>query len=371
MRNRYQTTVTQILQGDVNTAASEIHSQRDQKKSNDEQIERSLLALRLAMKAGNFTDSPETLNADQTQNIFLKGEICFVQGSYFAMTSQHALAAIAYKTAASHYECSQSFEKQALSLFNQVIASSYAVDLDLAHEGQVLDQVLKLCLQHNISKVEFLCHRHQAYRLYEKAQYQASIDLLLPWVARKEILTKSDSELALLHIADCWWELRDLRQALNYFDQVPAHHDERVRFPKALVEAKIWQKNINIHEFSMVTDHWRSRFLRMRRTELAAKSASAKQKHLRWNQATGILSKGSRMQGKIKQQTLEGRLIRLLMDGPRTKVILCESLWPADMETVFLNDRFHQMVQRVQRKTNGLIEFDGHAYRLTETLKLL
>lgn len=371
MKKHYSQTLTQILSGHLDSVSDEIHERRSQKESTDGQIERSLLAIRLAMKAGNLLESPENLRAENTQSVFLKAEIHFVQGTYFAMTSRHAEAVLSYAQAAQNYELAQKYERQALSLFNELIARSYAANLNLEVEEVQLKKVLALCLEHNISKVEFLCRRHQAYRLYEQERYQESVQMLLLWVARKDTLTKSDSELALLHIADCFWELRDLRQALNYFDQVPALHDERVRFPKALVEAKIWQKEIDIHSFSLVTDHWRKRFEKFKPSDAAIKAKVAKAKGLMWSQATGVLSKGSKLQGKIKPNTLEGHLLRLLMDAPRTKNYLCEALWPAEMEVFFLVDRFHQMIQRIQRKTNGLIEFDGQAYRLKENLKAI
>jgi tetratricopeptide (TPR) repeat protein len=371
MKKQYSQALGQILEGHLGSVSQEIHELRFQQNSSDGQIERSLLAIRLAMKAGNFLESPENLRVEHTQSVFLKAEIHFVQGTYFAMTSRHAEAVYAYARAAQNYEKALKPERQALSLFNELIACSYASDLNLEAEQVQLGKILNICREHNISNVEFLCQRHQAYRAYEKESYQESIELLLPWVARKETLTKSDSELALLHIADCFWELRDLRQALHYFDQVPALHDERVRFPKALIEAKIWQKDIDIHAFSFVTDHWRSRFEKFCPSGSAAKLKMLKPKGLMWNQATGVLAKGSRLQGKIKPNTLEGHLLRLLMDAPRSKAYLCESLWPAEMEVFFLMDRFHQMIQRIQRKTNGLIEFDGQSYRLKESLKAI
>lgn len=362
MKKHYGQTLQQILNGEVAPAATKINFLRDEALSHDAHLERSLLAIRLAMKAGNLTQSPETLRPEQTTNVFLKGEIYFVQGTYFGMTSRHDQAMQSYALAAQNYRSVDDFEKQALSLFNELIARSYSAELNLHEENLQLDFILDLCREHNISKVEFLCRRHRAYRLYEKGQYRQSLDELLPWVARKDLLTKSDSELALLHIADCFWELRDLRQALHYFDQVPDVHDERVRFPKALIEAKIWQKEIDIHTFSFVTDHWRARFL--------AATKKNKSQSLKWNQRTGILATGSRLRGKIKANTLEGCLLRLLLDAPRSKAYLCEILWPAEMDSLFLTDRFHQLVQRLQRKTNGLIEFDGQNYRLKESLKI-
>ena len=371
MKKKYGQTLNKILHGEVAEAAVETHGHRDGPSSADEHIERSLLAIRLALKAGNFLHSPESLRPEQTQNIFLQGEIYFVHGSYFGMTSRHDEAMRAYAQAAKSYELVHNIEKQTLSLFNELIARSYSSEFNLELEQSQLKNILSLCQEHNISKVEFLCQRHGAYRLYERRLYQESLEALLPWVARKDILTKSDSELSLLHIADCYWELRDLRQALHYFDQVPALHDERVRFPKALIEAKLWQKALDIHAFSFITDHWRNRFSQWQGSQVAEPRKEKSSKRLTWHQATGVLNKGSRLSGKIKPQTLEGHMLRLLAEAPRSRSYLCETLWPAQMETPFLVDRFHQLVQRLQRKTNGLIEFDGQNYKLKESLLLI
>ncbi|MNK86480.1 hypothetical protein D3C87_1063930 [compost metagenome] len=175
-----------------------------------------------------------------------------------------------------------------------------------------------------------------------------------------------------MHIADCCFELGDLRKAIFYFDQIPASIDERVRFPKALVEAKIFRQTIDIQNFPLVTSHWRERYLKsgfapkIRNTQEPRSSRDL----LLWSLKTGILSKGRSLQGKIKAQSLEGQLLRLLLDEPRSKSQICESLWPLEMETAFLDDRFHQLIQRVNRKLKDLILFDGHLYKLSKSMKV-
>lgn len=369
MSKKYQTSVNQLLSGARDEAAAQAYADRDEwQKSPDEALERNLIAFRLAMKAGNFQDSMENLDESLTKNVFLKAEILFVKATYFAQTSRHEFAASSFAKAAGYYLSDKNFEKYTLSLFNAFIAETY-MPTKMTDENSRVEEIRALAVEHDIAKVQFLCDRHLSLRSFEDGDYQAAIDVLVVWTARQDALTKSDSQLALLHIADCFWQMRDLRKALLYFDQVPESVDERVRFPKAVIEAKLWQKPLDLNSFAVVTDHWRERYRRagFEGSISIPKAAKASVKLL-WSVKTGVLSRGRSLVGKVKAQSLEGQLIRLLADGPRSKKVLCESLWPADTEVMFLDDRFHQLVQRVQRKAKGLIVFDGQNYRLSEDI---
>ncbi|HWU42506.1 MAG TPA: hypothetical protein VN132_03675, partial [Bdellovibrio sp.] len=300
---------------------------------------------------------------------FLKAEILFVKASYFAQTSQHSFAASNFHKASEFYAQTQDREKEALSRFNHFIAESYILKSTLAEENQKLQLIVSHCQQHQVPKIEFLCHRHRSFRLYESAQYQEAIDCLITWIARTDALTRSDSHLALLHIADCFLELRDVRKAIFYCDQVPTQIDERVRFAKAYVDAKISGHGLDIQNFPLVPSHWKQRYEKShlkKTSDLTAKSSES----LCWNLKTGLLTLNKSLKGKFKAQSLEGQLLRLLMDASRSKSHLCESLWPSEMETAFLDDRFHQLVQRINRKSKNLIVFDGQFYRLSSAIHL-
>ena len=373
MSTKYQNSVLALLHGDSEAAAHDSFKERDVwQRSSDEVLERNLIAFRLAMKSGNMSDSVENLNEERTANQFLKAELLFVKGSFYGQTSSHELASASFAKAAHFYALENKHDRVALSLFNKFIADTYREDLDL-NEERSLAEIQEYCSVHDIPKVQFLCDRHLSFRHFERGEFSLAIEKMILWVARADVLAKSDSQLALLHIADCFWELKDLRKALLYFDQVKEDIDERVRFPKAFIEAKLWQKSLDLHSFPMVTDHWRQRYLNssLAQQKQSAGSIRIKSAELVWSHKTGMIARGKKIQGKIKTHSLEGQLLRLLAAGPRSKVLICESLWPTEMATEFLDDRFHQLIQRVQRKVNGLVLFDGTSYRLSEHLQSL
>ena len=371
---KYKSTLKQILDGQSSAAAADVFKQRDNwQQSNDQSVERQLIAIRLALKSGNLQQIPiESLDANRTSNNYLKAELLFVKATYYGQSSDHGLAAQSFLEAAEFYRQAQHRDREMLARFNHFIANTYAAKTDLATEERALSEIIHLCREHNVSTTEFLCHRHISFRYFEAKNYQAAIDALIVWIARSESITKSDSELAILHIADCFYEMGDLRKAISYFDQIPEAIDERVRFPKALLEAKIFRKEIDIKNFPMVTSHWKERYLESGLgASVPAKTTKTAKDSLKWSLKTGLLSQGRSLQGKIKAQSLEGQLLRILMNEPRSKSQLCESLWPSEMETVLLDDRFHQVVQRVNRKHKDLILFDGHHYKLSKTLMTL
>lgn len=374
MKTKYKSSLEKVLTGEGQAAAATVFKQRDDwQQSTHESIERQLIAIRLALKSGNLQQIPvESLDEKRTSDHYLKAEILFVKATYHAQSAEHQLAGICYLQSSEHYRLSQHHDRETLARFNHFIANTYVAKSDPVLEDRNLEEIIGLCREHNLTTTEFLCHRHKSFRHFESQEYQAAIDSLIGWIGRNEAISKSDSELAILHIADCCFELGDLRKAIFYFDQIPASIDERVRFPKALVEAKIFRQAIDIQNFPLVTSHWRERYLKSgfapksKPTQMLGHSRDL----LLWSLKTGILSKGRSLQGKIKAQSLEGQLLRLLMDEPRSKSQICESLWPLEMETAFLDDRFHQLIQRVNRKLKDLILFDGHLYKLSKSLKV-
>jgi tetratricopeptide (TPR) repeat protein len=374
MKTKYKLSLEKVLTGQSQAAAADVFKQRDEwQQSTNESIERQLIAVRLALKSGNLQQIPlESLDEKRTSDHYLKAEILFVKATYHAQSAEHQLAAICYLQSSEHYRLSLHHDREALARFNHFIANTYAAKSEPLIEERNLDEIIKLCREHNLASTEFLCHRHKSFRHFEAQEYHAAIDSLIAWIGRQEAISKSDSELAILHIADCCFELGDLRKAIFYFDQIPGSIDERVRFPKALVEAKIFRQKIDIESFPLVTSHWRERYLKsgfVPVARISEKGPKIARDILMWNLKTGILSKSRSLQGKIKAQSLEGQLLRLLMDEPRSKSQICESLWPLEMETAFLDDRFHQLIQRVNRKLKDLILFDGHLYKLSRSMK--
>jgi hypothetical protein len=57
--------------------------------------------------------------------------------------------------------------------------------------------------------------------------------------------------------------------------------------------------------------------------------------------------------------------------GYDAKSYLCESLWPGELHNEYLNDRFHQLILRMNRKIKDFVVFDGQFYKLNEENQVL
>lgn len=363
MRLKYDQTLAKVLTGDLDSAAKDSFSSRDAIADNPDQfLERQLISFRLALKSGNSSFPVESLQENLTKNDFLRAEILFCKGSYYGQFYDHKRAAMNFSQAENLYQKTQSIEKKLLSRFNTLVAKSHLSEIVWSEEEFMFRQLILECHNLDQKKTEFLCLRHLSYRLFELKNYQQAIQLIISWVGRKDVITKSDSELALVHIADCYFEMRDLRNALFYIEQVSANCDERVRFPREYVKAKIFQLSFDQSQFSYISDYWKTRSKSWRQQALKNKPADLQ---VVWNTKTNILSKGKSVLAKIKPQSLEGQILKHLSASPKSKSHLCECLWPDEMTTDFLDDRFHQLVQRLNRKIKGIVVFDGQLYRLS------
>ena len=86
---------------------------------------------------------------------------------------------------------------------------------------------------------------------------------------------------------------------------------------------------------------------------------------LTWNLMTGDMhDERSGSRHLIKTASLEGRLLRALMRARSSKALLSEILWPEQHMVRAVDDRFHRLVSRLNKKLGNVIEFDGQFYRL-------
>lgn len=360
MKN-YSSMLGQVLDGNLLTVSQACYSERESNSpSVDEILERQLLAFRLALKAGNSEIPVESLHEAQTKNMFLKGEILFFKGIYFGQFHQPDRATHYFELAQESYAKCHDQEKELLSEYNALMGHSNQGNF--IHELEI-DLFVKLknkARSVGIKNIEFLCRRHLAYKYFDMGKLDLAIQILPLDHENTLNLPKSDLDLACIHLADCHYENGDLRTAIDYFDRVSKLCDERVQFPRAFIESKIFRKPIEIAKFKYISSYWKRRF---EQTQLENPRSQIKP-GVQWDQKNGYLKQKAKLLGKIRPLTLAGQLIKILREAPRTKSYICESLWPGELTCDYLNDRFHQLILRTNRKVKKLIVFDGQFYRL-------
>jgi DNA-binding SARP family transcriptional activator len=59
---------------------------------------------------------------------------------------------------------------------------------------------------------------------------------------------------------------------------------------------------------------------------------------------------------------MEGRVLRLLTEQPRSKAYLCEVLWPEECENTALDNRLHRVISRLNKRVPGLIVLRDGVY---------
>jgi hypothetical protein len=378
MKN-YRGLVAKVLEGNLAPAAQEIFDQREVLDSSDSSVlQRQLIAFRIALKSGNSQISVDALQESRTKDPFLRAEILFFKGSYFGQFHEPMKARDYFAAARVLFLACGEVEKSHLAEFNELMSGSNLKAYTFAEELALFHNLLVRLEENYSGKVAFLCRRHLSYRHFDQGNWVEAIDILsLPTLTQAEAmsLSRSDLDLGCIHLADCFLESGNLRRAIELYDSVPTNTDERVRFPRAMIGAKIFRTPVDPTQYTYVSDYWKARFASQPQWESNSakapptsdmiRSTSKKDRSkLRWDQRTGYLLSRNRLLGRIRPLSLEGQLLSLLIAAPRTKTYLCETLWPHDLDCDYLDDRFHQLVLRTNRKTSRLIVFDGQFYRL-------
>lgn len=369
--NNYKGLLNQVLKGELSNVAQECFNQRELiSLTVDESLERQLLAFRLALKAGNSDIPVLGLNEEQTSNSFLKGEILFFKGTYFGQFHQPHEAIRYFELAKVAFANCQEHEKELLSEFNSLMGQSNAGILKSTVAFNKFNELKSRAESLNLVKISFLCRRQLSYMYFDDEKYDFAIkEFSINYVQNSKI-TKSDLDLSYLHLADCYFQLGDLRKALATFDLVAEENDERVQFPKAYVASKIFRTNIEINKFNYISNYWKIRYNKFaNKFSPILNTSDLNPKVVKWDLKSGYLIQRKKFIGKVRPLSLMGQLIQILKTAPRSKSYICESLWPGELTCDYLNDRFHQLILRTNRKIKKLIVFDGQFYKLNLDLK--
>lgn len=368
MKNqKYSSAVEGILKVSTEEALDHVREIRSNELSDACKIlEQKLISFRLAIKIGNATYlDQEELSVAHADTDFLKAETHFVRGVILIHKEQFSRASEELLNAAKLYIFSHNDEKSMLSRFNALIAKANGGLISDQTELSLCNEILLEAVSKSVPKIQALCLRQKSYLYFIRGQYIAALNEIkeaLPLI--ESHCPVSDYHLALIHATDCALEAQDTSQMQLYWDYLPRELDSRLDFPKAYIEAKKNKKEVDLSMFPNPNSHWRERYGRY--VSKRQEPTLSQKPRFTWNQQTGWFTNDKKqLLGKIKSQSLEGHLIKVLIKGPQSKELLCEVLWPEFASLESLDDRFFRLKNRINQKLGLLIFFDGRIYSLT------
>lgn len=368
---KYETAVKNILKSSQEAALEHIRDLRDEEQISSSQIlEQKLLSFRIAIKSGQGSMlNEEEIYPDAATTRFLRAEAHFVRSLVLMHQRKLQSAGENFMKAAVLYAEEGLHEKALLSRFNGLIAQCNSTDLSAQDELHGFNEVLVSARELKIPKVMGLCLRQKSYIYFSTARFRAALQEVMEALPLIEAhCPVSDHNLTLIHATDCAFELQDLRQAQIFLDYLPHEIDSRLAFPLAYVKAKMGDRTLDLSHFEDINSHWQKRYQAYLENTQPPKSMNPR---VRWrwdSNSHWIMSENKKLLAKIRPQSLEGQLLKILMRGPHSKELLCEILWPTYSPTENLDDRFFRLKTRFQQKLGRCINFDGQKYSLSVTV---
>lgn len=365
----YKNSVRQVLAGDNAQPAQAAARLRDA-NGYEALVRQQLITWRIALKHGFEQINTSSVDPNRIEDRELRAEVLFLRAKVHLHLKDYASAMRDFTDAGLLYRSLSNFEYYLRSLFNAHIAFSFTNPSENAEQAsleRVLSEAENFRHEPGARIIFGLVYRQRSYRLWEKAKYNAALFDAKRAVHLLGAGPSSDRHLALVHLADCYACLGKRDCAERTLEYLPADIDDRVRFPKAYVSARLRSRaDLDLTAFQVVNDHWRGRYAGLSRDLGGAQAPNA---HLVWDVTTSQLLDGVVAIGRIKVASLEGRLLQQLMRVPAPKQVLIEALWPEVAAREALDDRFHRLLSRLNGKLGSLIVYDGLLYRLRRPIR--
>jgi hypothetical protein len=347
---------------------------------------RRLIAARIAIKKGTSADDLPWLEAITSAQAWFGAEASFVLGLHDYHTSRFAEGQDRFVAASAAFNKLGLQDRATLAAYNAFIGrvrcglvagpAEQLAELNvIAREIQGLNDV-------GSRRVLAMVQRQKSHVYEELGRLRASLEEIKE-AAQVFALTgpASDFHLSLLHAADLSLDLDDNERALYFVEQVIEPVDTRVEFPLRYVKWRLGGPTPIASMAIAAPTGWKEKFERLAtKKERAANSvagvSNAAQEPLPefvWQlDAAYIHSTDSSASGlDLRSESLEGKLIRLLMQSRASKSLLIEALWPEHVSVHHIDNRLHRMIGRINKKFGvKLIAFDGHFYRLKALIHL-
>lgn len=385
----YDQNLQKLLKGDLAgssrycmTARKELEFQSDL----ESEIRLLLVSWRLSLKSGFDCFDDLHINVDQLKSMELKAELCFVRGMIGLHLKDSSFALKQFLLAADLYLSIANLDRWLLSRFNAYISLT---DVQGPGDGRDLSlgEIIKDCEEHrqrlSSTFVLGLSYRQRSYEFFEQKKYSSALLEAKKSTTFLKSTVTSDYHLALIHLADCYFELKQLERSKSLIEMLPEGIDARALMPRSLVLAKLNQDDsFDPQIYRVKNPHWMKRFEDWKGQH--SSSQATLEKNYQWSLGSGVftlefyenngkLRKHLRSEELccIRSDSLEARVLLLLQQKPSSRYLLTEILWPELASTESLEDRFHRMMSRLKKKVPHLIVYKNNVYALQFPLILL
>lgn len=371
LRSIYYALVEMIIQGKYEDTAEALNELRDQKFTGNEQVEaiRRLIATRLSMKRGDPGDNTLWISMPVPEESWIAAEKSLVQGHWNYHLQQFQEGIECFEESERRFKKLEMSCREFVSAFNVIIGevsgSKELLPLDQLEKLRALElRVLPYMEKQDCARVQAMIYRQKAHAFEDLNRFHASLEEITKAIAIFELNGPiSDYQLAVLHAADIYLDLKENFKARAFFEYVTPPVDARVEFPLAFISWRLGGRLPDKQKFSVMPSGWKEKFDKLKRE--SENNDTEKKLQWSWSRKTEkLIAPHLDKPLVIKLVSLEGRLLRLLIQQKATKNLLIETLWPMQSDSQLLDNRLHRMISRLNKKLDNVISYDGKYYSL-------
>jgi len=378
----YQSILHDIERGQYEVASqklSQLRSEIDYNSANfDVELVRKLLTLRLSIRNGYEAEGCLNLDPNKTKDLSLKGEIYLVQGLYYVSKKHFSKALLSFRKAEEIYKLCDWAERHLICSFNRI-----ACEINL-HGGSITETDFEnlIALQkeaelNHSQRLLGLIHRQKSYYFKDQLKWRAAAFEAETSLKYLELhASRSDYQIALFNLCDCYIELEEREKALTTMERVVGPLDRRIIFINEFIEFRLGRRAKPPEE----SDHADPHFL-CRWKDIKHQYNEALVQELQTQVKTSLVKEGNECLyywDSLKSQLVsaqniwplrphgkEAVLIETLINEAQSAQLIAERLWPefTDLSTLML--RLYQLVSRMNKKFPGLIQSKNGKYSIS------
>lgn len=365
---QYRNILTQMEFGDLSEFAKFAEHLREFSSNREIEILRRLLVVRLSCKQTSSGEQLENfLSVQLTGNSFIDAEILFVRGlQYFHVENFNAGAKSFSKAAELYFQIAWT-DKAILSLFNELMGQLNDSTISDSAEEARLTYLERLAHHHESTKMLGLILRHKALFLEKASKFQGAEIVLkeaLSLLQKQSAL--SDYQLGVLQLCYLLSKNGKISEAKQNYESLIGPFDTRLEFAHAFIYGILFEKpSPSVDNYDIVPPVWRDRAMD---SESSMKTTASDQS-LVWRMDEGVLLTASG-EASVRRDSIEGRLLQILLKGRRSRADLCSLLWPEQADSSQVIDRLSKVIARLRAKDPQIIKFENNSYFLgTKILK--
>lgn len=364
-KDLYIKALNALEKGNFETAAKLTALFRDP-RGYEEGILHRLINIRLQLKIGNFDND---LNITPPKSTSLKAEYLFVLGLQSFNNSDWKQGAEYFNEASILYNQIEKFERKLLCQYNSLIGTINEKKYD---QKEVIQDLLKLCLESKTvgtDRILGLAQRQLSYEYLSLNKFHASKKYALHAVENLSSGPKSDRDLALCTLAITNSKLQHMDESLSAIEEILDPVEPRVEWPLAVTKflCGLTLKQPLKENFKTLDPFFESVLSAIRP---AAKTQTSFK--LAWDISTGLFRSSSGEElFKLRNNSLEHKLLFSLINKPCSKTLLIEMLYPGNESQELVNNRLHKLISRVNKRFPNIVLYRNSQYCLSTDLKVL